>query len=392
MESKYLDPKYGFINKDKFRKKFNLPTKEANSIVENNASYQIHSQAKQHYLHITPESGVFQADIMFFPDSYKRFNSNFNSILNIIEIGTRYMFSYALKSKNESEMLAVMKTFLNDIRLNKKRIERLESDGGPEFTNKSVQALLRNNDIEFTLINPHDNHKKAIIERFNQTQRNIIERYLTATGKKRWVDVLDDLTYNYNHTIHRTLNIEPANVTKTKEEEIRTKLKTDDENLKALKQYRRLKEGDFVRVLIRRGEFQKGRRKWSVDVHTIVNKVPNTFQFNISNGDVYKYDELQRVPKGSKNAVNDTEFEEEERVVRHSRRLNREDIFDNIREARQHIDREKETEPKAQEIVTNGALPAKRGETGGNGEGKTTFTEPVRRSTRVRNAPDRLRY
>ena len=77
-----------------------------------------------------------------------------------------------------------------------------------------------------------------------------------------------------------------------------------------------------MRVLIRRGEFQKGRRKWSVDVHTIVSKVPNTFQFNISNGDVYKYDELQRVPKGSKNVVNDTEFEEEDRAVRHSRRLN----------------------------------------------------------------------
>ena len=79
---------------------------------------------------------------MFFPDSYKRFNSNYNSVLNIIEIGTRYMFSYALKTKNESEMLDVMKTFLNDVRACKKNIERLESDGGPEFTNKSVQTLL----------------------------------------------------------------------------------------------------------------------------------------------------------------------------------------------------------------------------------------------------------
>ena len=392
MESKYLDPKYGFINKEEFRRKFNLPAKEANEIVNNNASYQIHSQAKQHYLHITPESGVYQADIMFFPDSYKRFNSNYNSILNIIEIGTRYMFSYALKTKNENEMIDVMKEFLYDVKKIKKHINRLESDGGPEFTNKSIQSLLRNNNIEFTLINPHDNHKKAIIERFNQTQRNIIERYLTATGKKRWVDVLDDLTYNYNHTVHRTMNTEPANVTKKKEDEVRTRLENDDENIKALKQYRRLKEGDFVRVLIRRGEFQKGRRKWSVDVHTIVSKVPNTFQFNISNGDVYKYDELQRVPKGSKNVVNDTEFEEEDRTVRHARRLNREDIFDNIREARQHIDREKETEPKAQEIVTNGALPAKRGETGGKKKGETVQNEPVRRSTRVRNTPDFLRY
>ena len=110
----------------------------------------------------------------------------------MIEIGTRYMFSYALKTKNENEMIDVMKEFLYDLKKIRKHINRLESDGGPEFTNKSVQSLLRNNNIEFTLINPHDNHKKAIIERFNQTQRNIIERYLTATGKKRWVDVLDD--------------------------------------------------------------------------------------------------------------------------------------------------------------------------------------------------------
>ena len=35
MESKYLDPKYGFINKEKFRRKFNLPAKESKQFLKN---------------------------------------------------------------------------------------------------------------------------------------------------------------------------------------------------------------------------------------------------------------------------------------------------------------------------------------------------------------------
>ena len=110
MDAKYLDPKYGFISKDKLRRKLKISNKTADTIVENNTSYQVHSQAKPLYLHITPEHGVYQCDLMFL-DKYKRFNSNFVGILNIIEIGTRYVFSYPFKTKSENEMKILISHF-----------------------------------------------------------------------------------------------------------------------------------------------------------------------------------------------------------------------------------------------------------------------------------------
>ena len=92
VNSLYASPRYGLININKFKAKKevqNVNKNELKDVITNNAAYQIHNQAKPHYFHIAPEPSVYQADIMFFPESYKRFNSNYNSILNIIEIGTR---------------------------------------------------------------------------------------------------------------------------------------------------------------------------------------------------------------------------------------------------------------------------------------------------------------
>ena len=89
LKSLYADPKIGLVSKNKFLKKPEvkaiLGNNNINDVINNSVSHQIHSQAKPHYLHITPEAGTFQADIMFL-DQYKKFNSNYNSILNIIEI------------------------------------------------------------------------------------------------------------------------------------------------------------------------------------------------------------------------------------------------------------------------------------------------------------------
>ena len=337
---KINDPRFGFVSKDKLRRKLNINAHEADELMQNSTAYQVHNQAKPHYLHITPEHGTYQCDLMFL-DKYKKYNSNYIGILNIIEIGTRYVFSYPFKTKSESEMKNLIIDFLHDALELKKRVVRFESDGGPEFINKSVQGIFQKLGVEYTLINPHDSRKKGIVERFNQTLRNYIERYLTEEDKPRWVDVLPDLVYNYNHTYHRTMKMEPASIDKKKEEIIRQKIRGDSENRKAINAFRKLEVGNMVRVLLRRGSFDKGRRVWSKEVYNIVEKVPDSYQFKLSNGKEYKYDEIQ-VIKSGKSILPNKEVQEEYKTQAHARRLNKEDIFDNINFARQHIDEVKE--------------------------------------------------
>ena len=332
----YNNAKYGFISKDKFRRKLNISSQEAENIINANTSYQVHSQAKPNYIHITPEHAVYQCDLMFL-DKYKKYNSNYNGILNIIEIGTRYVFSYPFKTKSEAEMKVIFTEFINDVKRLKKDITRIESDGGPEFINKSVQAILKNNNIEFTLIAPFDSRKKGIVERFNQTLRNYIERYLTEEDKPRWIDVLPYLVYNYNHTYHKTMKTEPANIDKSKEAEIKNRLLTDNDNRKAINAFRKININDQVRVLIRKKDFEKGRRLWSKEIYTIASKVPDSYRFKLSNGKEYKYDEIQ-VIKGGKTILENPEVTNEYATQAHTRRLNKEGIFNNITETRTHID------------------------------------------------------
>ena len=52
----------------------------------------------------------------------------------------------------------------------------------------------------------------SIAERFNRTKKNLINKFMTEYNTVRWVDVLDDLTYNYNNTIHSTLKTTPASI------------------------------------------------------------------------------------------------------------------------------------------------------------------------------------
>lgn len=47
-----------------------------------------------------------------------------------------------------------------------------------------------------------------MIERFNRTIRGYFQKYSTLRNTFTWIDVIEDIEYNYNHTVHSTLPIE----------------------------------------------------------------------------------------------------------------------------------------------------------------------------------------
>ena len=54
-------------------------------------------------------------------------------------------------------------------------------------------------------------------ERFNRTLKGRMWKYFTANNTYRYLDVLDDLLFAYNHAKHRTIGMAPADVTKADE-------------------------------------------------------------------------------------------------------------------------------------------------------------------------------
>ncbi len=45
-------------------------------------------------------------------------------------------------------------------------------------------------------------------------------KYLYSKGTHTWIDVLDDLTDNYNHSKHRTIMMKPADVNKSNKDQV----------------------------------------------------------------------------------------------------------------------------------------------------------------------------
>jgi len=104
-------------------------------------------------------------------------NKHYKYLLNVIDLFSKYAYSIPLKSESQHEVAAA---FANIIFKNKP--DKLWTDQGPEFINKSFKKFLNEHNIE--LYHVHNEGKACVIERFNRTLGNIIQQHLTSTNSK----------------------------------------------------------------------------------------------------------------------------------------------------------------------------------------------------------------
>ena len=119
----------------------------------------------------------------------------------------RHVFKVSLdsssKNKSGESITEAFKSILNEeIPL------MLQSDKGTEYKNVQFQSMLKEYDIQF-YISENDDIKAAIVERLNRTLKTRMCRYFKHSNTFRYVDVLHDLVYSYNHTQHSSIGMEP---------------------------------------------------------------------------------------------------------------------------------------------------------------------------------------
>jgi hypothetical protein len=88
----------------------------------------------------------------------------------------------------------------------------LQTDKGTEFTNRVFQKFLKEHDVHF-FTTYNEETKPSIVERFNRTLKTKMWKYFTHRETLTYVDVLSEIVASYNHTVHRTIGIPPAEVT-----------------------------------------------------------------------------------------------------------------------------------------------------------------------------------
>lgn len=214
---------------------------------------------------------TWEMDLLSLP-SLSQFNSGYAHLLVCIDLFSRFAFVRSLRTKQPRE---IIKNLVDIFRTHNRRPNILRSDRGGEFNNKQVKSFLNKENIELRF--PHTTlvAKCAFVESLNKSIRQYISRYLNwkrITGQpneNRYVDAIQALVDNYNHTRHSRLKIAPANVTKSNATQVYHRQKMQIERIKAKNP--RLKQNEFVRVKRKRGVFEKATflPQWSSEIYRI---------------------------------------------------------------------------------------------------------------------------
>ncbi len=191
----YYDISQGLSNNpkqiyEKLNKKIKLwKIKEVLNRIKNK-QIKSNNDFKTNFIPIIAEPNWFQADLTFFTQ-YKKLNSGFGVIMNIININWRFLYSYFMKNKKSNTIVENFKKFLNDCNY---KINVLECDEGWEFISKEFKKMCNDNNIKLILFNKKQSpNSMAIVERVNLWIRNLINDYMISYQTKKFNDVYDKI-------------------------------------------------------------------------------------------------------------------------------------------------------------------------------------------------------
>jgi ribosomal protein L21E len=130
---------------------------------------------------------------------------------------------------------------------------------------------------------------------------SIISKYQESRKTNKYIDVLEDIVYNYNHSHHRGINDNP---------ESRYQANTNIGIIKMNKLNNQIKIGNKVRILIEKGTFTKGYEpSYSKTIYTVVNGNGYSYSLVDNNGQAlkktWKYYQLKKILQINKLKEND---------------------------------------------------------------------------------------
>ena len=152
-------------------------------------------------LHITSPIGCFQIDVCMMPSMAAQ-NSGQNIFL-AIEIPTRYVWAYPLKSQHAPELVAAFQKVLTDYG---KPVEYVMSDD--QFKARRFVEFLDSKGIQLRADTAAEDHiskgsdRLGLIDSLTKTLKLMIARYAEINRTVRWTSFLPDIVKTYNATPH----------------------------------------------------------------------------------------------------------------------------------------------------------------------------------------------
>lgn len=214
----YYDPKFGYVSINKLLLKVrkshpNITKKELQTFLDKQYTFQVTKEIRKpkEYNSITAKypRHNYQIDLLIY-DRYEI--HNYKYILVVIDVYSRYVEARPLTNRE----LSTIKKAMEDIFATIGYPQNMNSDN--EFNKKEILELFKLHNITPHFSQVGEINKNAIVERFNRTLANILQKYRVASKKRNWYKVLPDIIKNYNTTYHRTIKAIPEDVFEGKDE------------------------------------------------------------------------------------------------------------------------------------------------------------------------------
>ena len=183
--------------------------------------------------------------------SSAKYNKNYKFIFTIIDNHTKYAWAIPLKDKSGKGTTTAFKSLIEKA---KRKPDKIWSDRGKEFYNKTFLDFLKQNEIQ--IYSTNSDLKAVFVERFNRTLLDLIKEPMYIEGKACWLNHLDAAMEKYNNRVHGTTKMTPF--------EMSTNRKLIPNNTEgALRNNFKNKQpkfhvGDYVRVPDKRNLYSKG--------------------------------------------------------------------------------------------------------------------------------------
>ena len=136
--------------------------------------------------------------------SLAKYNKNYKFIFTIIDNQTKFAWAIPLKDKSGKSTTTAFKKL---IETSKRKPEKVWSDRGKEFYNKTFLDFLKQNEIQ--IYSTHSDLKAVFVERFNRTLLDLIKEPMYIEGKACWLNHINSALDKYNNRVHTTTRMTP---------------------------------------------------------------------------------------------------------------------------------------------------------------------------------------
>jgi len=224
----YYDPKFGFHGTNKMRQKLldpsdsisklskdlNIKYTDVHGWILQQPTFQLHKQRDYGVVH----KHIYQSWIAFYPaeqyqidliDFRRNKYKGFKWIFCIEDVYTRKAWAIALKHKGPTDYIPALDEAIME-HFDGKYPEIISGDN--DFDNRAFSSWADKHHVKVRLSQAREPLKNALVERFNRTLEHMLALWQSGTDRVDWPNVLSDLVYNYNHTIHSRTQAKPQDI------------------------------------------------------------------------------------------------------------------------------------------------------------------------------------